>query len=81
MLAILLPAPLWVSLTMVALILCGSVFTVTVYADDIRATRLRQHDLPCPDQAPRTIPGDLRPPTPRHCHPLGPARPADHRRL
>jgi Family of unknown function (DUF5313) len=47
-LAILLPAPLWVSLTMVALILCGSLFTVTVYADDLRANRLRQHDLPVP---------------------------------
>jgi hypothetical protein len=47
-LGILLPAPLWVSLTMVALILCGSLFTVTLYADDIRAARLRQHDLPVP---------------------------------
>jgi Family of unknown function (DUF5313) len=47
-LAILLPAPLWVSLTMVALILAGSLFTVTLYADDIRAARLRQHDLPVP---------------------------------
>lgn len=47
-LGVLLPAPLWVSLTMVALILCGSVFTVTLYADDIRAARLRQHDLPVP---------------------------------
>ena len=48
-LAILLPAPIWVSLTMVALILCGSLFTVTVYADDLRANRLRQHDLPVPN--------------------------------
>lgn len=47
-LAILLPAPIWVSLTMVALILCGSLFTVTAYADDLRANRLRQHDLPVP---------------------------------
>jgi hypothetical protein len=47
-LEILLPAPLWVSLTMVALILCGSLFTVTVYADDLRANRLRQHGLPVP---------------------------------
>ena len=47
-LAILLPAPLWVSFTMVALILCGSLFTVTVYADDLRANRLRQHGLPVP---------------------------------
>jgi Family of unknown function (DUF5313) len=47
-LAILLPAPIWVSLTMVALILCGSVFTVTAYADDLRVNRLRQHELPVP---------------------------------
>ncbi len=39
-LAFVLPAPLWVSLTMVALILCGSVFTVAAYADDVRAARL-----------------------------------------
>ena len=48
-LGILLPTPLWVSLTMVALILCGSTFTVAAYADDIRATRLRQHGLPVPN--------------------------------
>ena len=48
-LAVLLPTPLWVSLTMVALILCGSTFTVAAYADDIRATRLRQHGLPVPN--------------------------------
>jgi hypothetical protein len=34
---------------MVALILCGSLFTVTAYADDIRITRLRQHGLEVPD--------------------------------
>jgi hypothetical protein len=34
---------------MVGLILCGSVFTVTAYADDIRASRLRQHGLDVPD--------------------------------
>ena len=39
----------WLSLTMVALILCGSLFTVTAYADDIRITRLRQHGLDVPD--------------------------------
>jgi hypothetical protein len=48
-LALVLPAPLWVSLTMVALILCGSIFTVAAYADDIRAARLRQHGLPVPN--------------------------------
>jgi Family of unknown function (DUF5313) len=49
LLAALLPAPGWLSLTMVALILSGSVFTVAAYADDIRATRLRQHGLDVPD--------------------------------
>jgi hypothetical protein len=33
---------------MVILILSGSVLTVAIYADDIRATRLRQHGLPVP---------------------------------
>jgi uncharacterized membrane-anchored protein len=45
----LLPAPVWLALTMVALILCGSVFTVLAYADDLRASRLRQHGLDVPD--------------------------------
>jgi len=43
-----LPAPAWVSVMMVALILSGSVLTVATYADDIRAARLRQHGLPVP---------------------------------
>jgi Family of unknown function (DUF5313) len=43
-----LPAPPWVSVMMVILILSGSVLTVAIYADDIRATRLRQHGLPVP---------------------------------
>jgi hypothetical protein len=34
---------------MVVLILCGSVFTVAAYADDIRTSRLRQHGLDVPD--------------------------------
>jgi hypothetical protein len=34
---------------MVVLILCGSIFTVAAYADDIRASRLRQHRLDVPD--------------------------------
>jgi len=42
-------APLWLILMSVALILCGSLFTVAAYADDIRVTRLRQHGLPVPD--------------------------------
>lgn len=45
----LVPAPLWLILTTVALILAGSVFTVAAYADDIRASRLRQHGLEAPD--------------------------------
>ena len=43
------PAPAWLGLTMVGLILCGSIFTVAAYADDIRASRLRQHGLDVPD--------------------------------
>jgi hypothetical protein len=49
LLTTLLPAPGWLALTMVALILCGSVFSVAAYADDIRASRLRQHGLDVPD--------------------------------
>jgi archaellum biogenesis protein FlaJ (TadC family) len=44
-----LPAPGWLAAMMVGLILAGSVFTVTAYADDIRASRLRQHGLEAPD--------------------------------
>ena len=47
--AVLLPAPLWLILATIALILSGSVFTVAAYADDIRASRLRQHGLDVPD--------------------------------
>lgn len=43
-----LPAPVWVSVMMVTLILAGSVLSVATYADDIRAARLRQHGLPVP---------------------------------
>jgi hypothetical protein len=43
------PAPVWFAVLMVVLILCGSVFTVAAYADDIRASRLRQHGLDVPD--------------------------------
>ncbi len=48
-LTLVLPAPLWLGLMMTALILVSSVFTVTAYADDIRASRLRQHGLDVPD--------------------------------
>ena len=43
------PSSTWLAVMMVALILCGSIFTVAAYADDIRATRLRQHGLDVPD--------------------------------
>ena len=45
----LVPAPLWLAAMMVGLILAGSVFSVAAYADDIRASRLRQHGLEAPD--------------------------------
>jgi peptidoglycan/LPS O-acetylase OafA/YrhL len=44
-----LPASPWLAVAMVALILCGSVFSVAAYADDLRASRLRQHGLEAPD--------------------------------
>ncbi|HUZ26666.1 MAG TPA: DUF5313 family protein [Streptosporangiaceae bacterium] len=47
--ALLLPAPLWLIMMTVALILSGSLFTVAAYADDIRTSRLRQHGLQVPD--------------------------------
>ena len=47
--AVLLPASLWLIVATVALILSGSLFTVAAYADDMRATRLRQHGLDVPD--------------------------------
>jgi hypothetical protein len=48
-LLVLLPAPAWLAIMMVVLILAGSIFTTTAYADDIRASRLRQHGLDVPD--------------------------------
>lgn len=48
-LLVLSPAPAWFAVMMVALILCGSVFTVAAYGDDIRASRRRQHGLDVPD--------------------------------
>ena len=45
----LLPGPPWLRVMVPALALVGSLFTVTIYADDIRAARLRQHKLPVPD--------------------------------
>lgn len=49
LLLLLSPAPAWFAVLMIVLILCGSVFTVAAYADDIRTTRLRQHGLDVPD--------------------------------
>ena len=46
--SVFLPTPAWVSGMMVTLILLGSVSMVALYADDIRAARLRQHGLPVP---------------------------------
>jgi hypothetical protein len=45
----LVPAPAWLAGMMVALILAGSIFSVAAYADDLRASRLRQHGLDPPD--------------------------------
>lgn len=45
----LLPGPPWLRIMVPALALAGSLFTVTVYADDIRAARLHQHGLEVPD--------------------------------
>jgi Family of unknown function (DUF5313) len=49
LLLVLLPASAWLAVATVGLILCGSVFSVAAYADDLRATRLRQHGLEVPD--------------------------------
>jgi glycopeptide antibiotics resistance protein len=49
LLAVFLPGPLWISVMMVVLILSASVLAVALYADDIRAARLRQHGLPVPN--------------------------------
>jgi Flp pilus assembly protein TadB len=48
-LAALVPAPLWMVLAMAGLILCGSIFSVAAYADDLRVSRMRQHGLEPPD--------------------------------
>jgi hypothetical protein len=45
---LLLPAPVWLVVTTILLILSGSLFTVAAYADDMRGARLRQHGLPVP---------------------------------
>jgi hypothetical protein len=44
-----LPGPLWLRVAVPLLALVGSVGTVAISADDVRAARLRQHGLPVPD--------------------------------
>ena len=44
-----LPGPDWLRVAVPAFALIASVGTVAISADDIRAARLRQHDLPVPD--------------------------------
>jgi hypothetical protein len=44
-----LPGPVWLRVTVPALVLISSVGTVLISADDVRAARLRQHNLPVPD--------------------------------
>jgi len=44
-----LPGPVWLRIMVPGLAIVGSVFTVAAYADNIRVTRLRQHELPVPD--------------------------------
>jgi archaellum biogenesis protein FlaJ (TadC family) len=48
-LLVLLPAPAWLAVMMVTLILAGSIFSTTAYAEEIRASRLRQHGLETDD--------------------------------
>jgi Family of unknown function (DUF5313) len=44
-----LPGPVWLRIAVPAFALIASVGTVLISADDIRAARLKQHDLPVPD--------------------------------
>jgi hypothetical protein len=44
-----LPGPGWLRVMVPALALIASVGTVLISADDVRAARLRQHDLPVPN--------------------------------
>ncbi len=44
-----LPGPAWLRVTVPAFALIASVGTVLISADDVRAARLKQHDLPVPD--------------------------------
>ena len=49
-LSVLLPSSGWLALGMVALILSGSIFTVAAGADELRASRLRQHGIDVPGE-------------------------------
>jgi hypothetical protein len=44
-----LPGPPWLRVTVPAFALIASIGTVLISADDVRAARLKQHDLPVPD--------------------------------
>jgi hypothetical protein len=44
-----LPGPAWLRVTVTAFALIASVGTVLISADDVRAARLKQHDLTVPD--------------------------------
>jgi hypothetical protein len=44
-----LPGPNWLRIAVPAFALIASVGTVAISADDIRVARLRQHNLPVPD--------------------------------
>jgi hypothetical protein len=44
-----LPGPIWLRVAVPAFMLIASVGTVLISADDVRAARLRQHDLDVPD--------------------------------
>jgi hypothetical protein len=44
-----LPGPNWLRIAVPALALIASVGTILISADDVRAARLRQHDLPVPN--------------------------------
>jgi hypothetical protein len=44
-----LPGPWSLKVTLMALVLVGGLLISLMYADSVRASRLRQHDLPVPD--------------------------------
>jgi hypothetical protein len=44
-----LPGPPWLRVAVPAFALVASIGTVLIGADDVRAARLKQHDLPVPD--------------------------------